>query len=83
MLNVFPNPFSEKVTIQVQVDEAVDVKLEVYDLYGNRVEQLLDGELHSGMTEFYFSGENSNERLFFYKLVSKNGVYQGKLLKAY
>lgn len=80
--NVFPNPFSDQVTIQVNADKPVDVKLEVFDVYGNKIEQLFDGELGAGITEFYFNGEHSKERLFLYRLVSKNSVYQGKLLKA-
>ncbi len=83
ILNVFPNPYTDQVTIQIQVDEAVDVKLGVFDMYGNVVEQLFDGELGAGMSEFYFKGDNSNERMFIYKLVSKNSVHQGKLIKAY
>ena len=81
--NIFPNPFTEQVTIQIQVDEPINVKLSVYDIYGNEIKELFDGELKSGITEFYFSGENSNEHVFFYKIISKNGVHQGKLIKIY
>lgn len=42
-INIYPNPFSESVTIEYSIPNATHVKLIIYDIYGKEAAVLLDG----------------------------------------
>ncbi len=48
VLRVSPNPFQEKTTVQVEIPEARQVQLELFDAQGIRVDQLYTGWLTAG-----------------------------------
>ena len=48
-ISIFPNPFSDKVTLQLQIDNEELVKITVYDLKGQQVSVLADDKYQPGM----------------------------------
>ncbi|MEF8866087.1 MAG: T9SS type A sorting domain-containing protein, partial [Salinibacter sp.] len=55
----YPNPFREQTTIEYTLPEADDVRIEVYDLLGRRVQTLVDGRRESGLHRATWNGRNS------------------------
>lgn len=53
----YPNPFREQTTLRYAVPEEMDVRLEVYDLLGRRVETLVDGRMTAGVHTLQWSGD--------------------------
>ena len=47
-LTAFPNPFSDRTTIRFQLTQPEQVMVEIYDLKGQRVKQLLNATMYEG-----------------------------------
>ncbi len=54
----YPNPFRERTTIEYTLPDASDVRLEVYDLLGRRVQVLVDGRKEAGLHRVTWNGRN-------------------------
>lgn len=54
----YPNPFREQTTIEYTLPEAGDVRLEVYDLLGRRVQVLSDGRHEEGLHRVVWNGRD-------------------------
>ena len=55
-LSVFPNPFTERTTLEVDVAAASYVTLDVFDMAGRRVRRLVDRTLPGGLTRVEWDG---------------------------
>jgi hypothetical protein len=58
--NNFPNPFNPSTTIRFGVPEASSVRLEVYDLLGRRVAELVNGTMDAGYREVIWNAAVSS-----------------------
>jgi len=81
----FPNPFNPSTVIIYTVPKAQRVKIEVYDILGNKVKTLLDEEMFVGTHKVRWNGDNDVGRrvssgVYFYKLTSKDAVISRKLV---
>lgn len=68
----FPNPFNPKTTIQLNLPSDGKVSLKVYNVRGELVRTLVDGQLPAGQPTFEWSGENDQggqaaSGVYFYK----------------
>lgn len=63
-----PNPFNPSTTIKFSVPKAGRAALEVFDLRGRKVANLVDGELAAGDHALQFSGEGLPSGTYFYRL---------------
>ncbi|TAJ15629.1 hypothetical protein DMA11_00010 [Marinilabiliaceae bacterium JC017] len=82
-VTAYPNPFTSYSRIELVSKTNTSVELSVFDLHGNLVETLYKGEVKKEVKyEYQFTGANSGEKLFFYRLITPNTTKQGKLLKA-
>jgi len=80
--NSYPNPFAESTQIEFTAKTSSNAELCIYDIYGNLVECLYNGPVEANTYySFEFRPLQSNENLFFYRLVCGNEVSQGKLMK--
>ncbi len=68
-LTNFPNPFSDKITIQVNLPIELMVNIDIYHLNGTFVTQLFSGRMKNGINTFTWNGNDIN------KNVIKQGVY--------
>lgn len=71
----YPNPFNPATTISFYLPEASEVKLEIYNLVGQKIETLYSGFLDKGLHEFpwvsTFSKSSSiASGIYFYKLTA-------------
>jgi len=64
----YPNPFNAKTSITYQVPNASDVKLEVYNLVGQRVATLVNGIQTAGHHSVTWDASGASSGIYFYKL---------------
>ena len=77
LLQNYPNPFNPETTIAFNVPNSGLVKLEVYNLKGQKVKTLLNDNLSSGKHSVVWNGRDNNNKhvasgVYFYRL--KSGV---------
>ncbi|MDO8550843.1 MAG: LamG-like jellyroll fold domain-containing protein [Ignavibacteria bacterium] len=81
----FPNPFNPSTAIEYTVPRAQHVKIEVYDILGNKVKTLLDEEMYVGKHKVRWNGDNDFGRrvssgVYFYKLTTIDVIISRKLV---
>lgn len=73
-----PNPFSRETLFTFRLNAEGNVDLAIYDLAGNRIYELLNGELPAGYYEAVWDGRNTagtqmQNGIYIYKLIAGNG----------
>ncbi len=76
----YPNPFNPSTTITFAIPKAVHVKLEVYDLLGERVASLVDEERTAGYHSSTFVANTLATGLYFYRLQAGDFIATKKLM---
>ena len=81
----YPNPFNMQTSIEINLPEARRVKVDVMDIHGRRVCNLIDSKLAEGINHIYWSGTNSagqhvSNGLYFIILQSGNRNITKKLM---
>ena len=82
-VNAYPNPFNATTSIEFTLDgsEPEEVTLEVYNLSGARVATLFNGNADAGKTyTVTFDGTALEPGVYFYQLVSGEGIHKDKLI---
>lgn len=59
-LYIFPNPFKNLVNIQVDIHEKNILKLDIYNLNGQLIQNLLQEEISEGRYTFHWNGHRAN-----------------------
>ncbi|MBL7034052.1 MAG: T9SS type A sorting domain-containing protein [Candidatus Delongbacteria bacterium] len=70
LLQAWPNPFNDQITLEVSLTEPGRVSLEVYDLLGRQVDRLQPGALPAGSSHLTWSGAGSSGIYFVQLLVN-------------
>jgi hypothetical protein len=81
----YPNPFNPETRIQFGLPERGYVRLSVYNLLGQFVSVLVNGELPAGTKEVAWNGMDQNGRnvtsgVYFYKLETPQGAVTRKMI---
>jgi hypothetical protein len=81
----YPNPFREETVIRFESKAQGRVSLEVYNINGQIINRLLDGQISAGVHEVRWDGSNSSgirvaEGMYFYRLQAGNDIVSGKLM---
>jgi unsaturated rhamnogalacturonyl hydrolase len=74
----YPNPFNPSTTVEFELPAAGPVKLSVYDLAGQEVAMLIDGRMSSGRHSITFNGRPFASGVYYYRLLSAEGVITRK-----
>ncbi|MCB0269211.1 MAG: T9SS type A sorting domain-containing protein [Calditrichaeota bacterium] len=64
----YPNPFNPTTTISFELPVASDIRLEVFDITGKRVETLVADRLESGVHEVVFDASHLPSGFYLYQL---------------
>ncbi|HOL29257.1 MAG TPA: T9SS type A sorting domain-containing protein, partial [Paludibacteraceae bacterium] len=75
-----PNPFVTTTMIRYELPERSSVVLKVYDLFGQEVTTLFEGEQNDGKYEVEFNGTNLPGGIYFCQLQAGNFRTVRKLL---
>ncbi|MEW6050089.1 MAG: S8 family serine peptidase [Candidatus Zixiibacteriota bacterium] len=81
----YPNPFNPSTTISFALPKASDIRLEVFNLLGERVRTLVSGSLAAGEHHIVWMGENDGGQsvasgVYFYRLTGALGEQTRKMM---
>jgi hypothetical protein len=76
----YPNPFNPSTTIKYSIPNSEFVTLKVFDVLGNEVATLVNGEKPAGKYEVEFEGENISSGVFFYTIKAGSFVETKKMI---
>jgi hypothetical protein len=78
----FPNPFnpSTKIRYTVPSGSFEQIRIEVYDILGNKVITLVNEEKPAGTYEINFDGGELSSGVYYYKMISSNNTDVKKML---
>ena len=64
----YPNPFNPKTTIDFDIPKTSEVKIEVYNVAGQKVQTLLNKQMSAGNHQVEFNAENLSSGIYFYHI---------------
>ncbi len=78
LLNNYPNPFNPETTIAFNVKDAGDVTIDIYNIKGQKVKQLVNDNYSTGIHTVVWNGQDDNNNkvssgVYFYKM--RSGKY--------
>lgn len=84
-LNIYPNPFNPTTTIEFKTDLEEIVVLEIYNIKGQKVRTLINGELTAQKHKVVWNGKTDNGKrvasgLYFARLTSSSKNLTSKLM---
>jgi hypothetical protein len=76
----YPNPFNPVTTIQFSLEKAGKTTLEIYNVLGQKVAVLVNGELSAGAYRYQWNASGLASGVYFYRLRSDNFVATKKMV---
>jgi flagellar hook assembly protein FlgD len=67
-MSVYPNPFNPVTTIEYQLATAGQVRIEIYNIKGQKVTELLNKEQDAGNYTFNWDAAGMNSGIYFIRL---------------
>lgn len=80
-LTNFPNPFTQTTDIELNVAEAGEVSINVYDRTGQLVRVISEGYLSTGDHRFTFDGSQLNAGMYIVQVKTNAGIIRQKMMK--
>ena len=73
----FPNPFNPETTIKYSLKEDTNVKIEIFNIKGQKVKILIDEPLNAGYHDVVWNGKDNTDKqvssgVYFYKMVTND-----------
>ncbi len=81
MLQVYPNPFQNSTNIKLSLPENAQVRMEIFDMTGKKIETLADSKFTSGDYQFEFNPKNAAKGIYMLQLQIDNQVITKKLVR--
>lgn len=76
----YPNPFNPTTIISFEIPIQQSVKLEIFDVLGNKIKTLVDEIKNSGKYQIEFNGATLSSGVYYYQLQTPNKSITRKLL---
>jgi len=77
----YPNPYTDYTKLSFELPLPSLVKLEVYDIIGNKIGTIADGFYPTGKTTITYNTINFKQGIYFYTLTVNNKAYVRKSVK--
>ena len=75
-----PNPFSAQTKIKLYVPGKDEFSLSIYNILGQKIDEVIYNPITSGTHEFVFDGSQFASGIYFYRLKSGNTVIKKKMM---
>ncbi len=79
-LYVFPNPLVDKTTFIFSIGTRQHIRLEIFDLKGKLVQDLVNSDLQTGEHFVHFNATLVASGMYFYRFISSERVQTGRLI---
>ncbi len=76
----YPNPFNPTTSIKFSIPERTNVTLDIYNVLGERVAQLVNAEVTAGNYDVKFNAINLSSGIYLYQLKTPNFKLSRKML---
>jgi len=81
----YPNPFNPGTWIKFQIPDVQKVKIDIYNILGQRIKNLSNKTYQPGESKIYWNGTNNKGRIvsagiYLYVMETKNGITSKKML---
>ena len=76
----YPNPFNPETKIKFWVNKTSNIKLNIYNSLGQKIETLLNKEFSIGRYNVIFNAEKYSSGVYYYQLISDDKVITKKLV---
>ncbi len=80
LLQNYPNPFNPATKIEFTLKEEGPVKLAVFNVLGEKVSTLVNGEMQSGKHTISFDGSLLSSGVYFYRLSAGDKIFVKKMI---
>lgn len=75
----YPNPFNPSTNIQFTLPASVNVRLQVFNIQGQLIQTLIDGNVPAGEQNIRFDGSNLSNGTYVYRLETPYGAASRKM----
>ena len=79
--SAFPNPVDEQLTISFNILHSTNVKAEIYDISGRKVQDLFDQQFTVGTNRMEVSTSDWNSGVYFIRLQLEGETFIEKVIK--
>ncbi len=76
----YPNPFNPTTTLRYDIAEATHVSMEIYNMLGQKIEQLRDGTMAPGRYDVTWNAEKITSGVYFCRLRAGSHIEVRKML---
>lgn len=80
LIKNYPNPFTAVTYIEFRLTEKEDVSLRIYNIYGQEIETLVNGELVTGEYRYQWNAGKYPSGIYFYQLTTRKFTSHGKMI---
>ncbi|GJQ64113.1 MAG: hypothetical protein SCALA702_31660 [Melioribacteraceae bacterium] len=75
----YPNPFNPKTFLSFQLDEVSDVSIDIYNINGELVTELVDEELQKGYHQYEFNAIGISSGIYFANFIINDKLHVQKI----
>jgi hypothetical protein len=81
----YPNPFNLFTTINYSVTQSQPVEIVIFDILGNKIKTLFNGEAITGINQVQWNGKNNHDQVvnsgvYIYRVISDEAIFNGKII---
>lgn len=80
-VSIYPNPIGQAANITLQLAKAGTVSIEVYDLMGNKIDLVFQGNTNAGFANYVWNSSNYPSGIYFIKVDTGSQVVNYKVVK--